>query len=262
MTIYPLWNEKAPGAETEIPAIIHYAPTKKRSRAAVVIYPGGGYSHRAPHEGHGYAQFLSELGINAFVVTYRVAPAVFPDELLDARRGVRFVRANAEKFGIDKDKVAVMGSSAGGHLAALTSTYLEPIEGEGVDAIDNEAFLPNLQILCYAVISTDPDIYHLGSYHNLLGDRFPQHRDFDPELLVCEGTPPAFIWHTATDGGVNVINAYRYATALKKHNIPCEMHIFPCGAHGMGLAPQNPHVAQWASLLENFLVLFGYLEKE
>lgn len=262
MTIYPLWNGTAPGAGTEIPAIIHYAPTVKRSRAAVVIYPGGGYVHRAPHEGHGYARFLAELGINAFVVTYRVSPSVFPDELLDARRGVRFVRANAEKFGIDKDKVAVMGSSAGGHLAALVSTYLDPIEGEGVDEIDNEDFLPNMQILCYAVISTDEEIYHLGSYRALLGDLFEERQRFDPELLASDKTPPAFIWHTATDPSVNVINAYRYATALKKNNIPCEMHIFPSGGHGMGLAPQNPHAAQWAGLLKSFLILFAFLDKE
>lgn len=262
MTIYPLWNGTAPGAQTEIPAITHHAPKNQRSDAAIVIYSGGGYSHRAPHEGHGYAKFLADLGIHAFVVTYRVAPAVFPDELLDARRGIRFVRANAERFGIDKNKIAVMGSSAGGHLAALASTYLDPIEGEGVDEIDREDFKPNLQILCYAVLSSDEAIYHGGSYMNLLGDRFPERQKFDPELLVADTTPPAFIWHTATDPGVNVINSYRYAAALRKYNIPCEMHIFPIGPHGMGLAPQNPHVAQWAGLLKNFLILLGYLDKE
>ena len=262
MKIYPLWNGTAPGAETEIPAITHYAPATKRSDAAIVIYSGGGYAHRAPHEGHGYARFLADLGINAFVVTYRVAPAAFPDELLDARRGVRFVRANAENFGIDKQKIAVMGSSAGGHLAALTSTYLDPIEGEGIDEIDKEEFLPNMQILCYAVLSSDEAIYHGGSYKNLLGDHFEERASFDPERLVCGTTPPAFIWHTATDPGVNVINAYRYATALKKHNIPCEMHVFPCGGHGLGLAPQYPHIAQWSDLLKNYLILFGFLDKE
>ena len=262
MTIYPLWNGTAPGAPTEIPAITHYVPENKKSDAAIVIYSGGGYSHRAPHEGHGYARFLSDLGINAFVVTYRVAPAAFPDELLDARRGVRFVRSIADKYGIDKQKIAVMGSSAGGHLAALTSTYLDPIEGEGIDEIDAEDFRPNMQILCYAVLSSDEEIYHGGSYKNLLGDRFEERASFDPELLVRDTTPPAFIWHTATDPGVNVMNAYRYATALKKFNIPCEMHIFPTGGHGLGLAPQNPHIAQWAGLLKNFLILFGYLDKE
>jgi acetyl esterase/lipase len=262
MKIYPLWNGTAPGAETEIPAITHHAPKVQRSDAAIVIYSGGGYAHRAPHEGHGYAEFLAELGIHAFVVTYRVAPAHFPDELLDARRGVRFVRAHAEEFGIDKSKIAVMGSSAGGHLAALTSTYLDPIPGEGVDEIDREDFLPNMQILCYAVLSSDESIYHGGSYKNLLGDLINERERFDPELLASEKTPPAFIWHTAQDTAVNVINSYRYATALKKHNIPCEMHIFPYGGHGLGLAPQNPHIAQWAGLLTNYLRLFGFLNSE
>ena len=262
ITPYPLYEGKIPGFPSEIPSIIHYAPTEKKSRAAVVIYSGGGYSHRAPHEGHGYAEFLAEFGVSAFVVNYRVAPAVFPDELLDARRGVRFVRANAERFGIDLDKIAVMGSSAGGHLAALASTYREPLVGEGQDAIDGFDPFPNAQILCYPVISSDPTVYHSGSYQKLLGDRFPEAASFDPELLASDQTPPAFIWHTASDPGVNVINSYRYATALRKHNIPCEMHIFPIGSHGLGLAPAHPHIAQWAGLLKNWLILMGFRDAE
>ena len=259
MQIYPLWNGAIPGKTTEIPSIVHIAPAEAKSDAAVVIYSGGGYAHRAPHEGIGYAEYLADLGINAFVVNYRVSPARFPDELLDARRGIRFVRANAERFGVNPDKIAVMGSSAGGHLAALVSTYLAPIAGEGVDEIDAMPFLPNMQILCYAVISSDETIQHQGSYKNLLGDEFPNAVGYDPERLCNATTPPAFIWHTAQDTAVNVINSYRYATALKKNNIPCEMHIFPYGGHGLGLAPQNPHIAQWATLLPHFLRLFGFL---
>lgn len=262
MTIYPLWEGSIPGKPTEIPSIVHYAPKRARGRAAVVIYSGGGYSHRAPHEGHGYAEFLSELGISAFVVNYRVAPAVFPDELLDARRGVRFVRANAERFGIDPTKIAVMGSSAGGHLAALVSTYRAPIEGEGVDEIDAFDPFPNAQILCYPVISSDPAIHHLGSYRQLLGDRLPEAAAFDPELLADEATPPAFLWHTTTDAGVNVINSYRYAAALRRASVPCEVHTFPIGSHGLGLAPAHPHIAQWSRLLESWLVLNGFLDAE
>ena len=262
VTPYSLYEAKIPGFPSEIPSIIHYTPTEKRSRAAVVIYSGGGYSHRAPHEGHGYAEFLASIGVSAFVVNYRVAPAHFPDELLDARRGVRFVRANAERFGIDPEKIAVIGSSAGGHLAALVSNYRAPIEGEDTDEIDRLDPIPNAQILCYPVISSDPSVSHPGSYRNLLGDRADEAAAFDPELLVSDRTPTAFIWHTATDAGVNVINSYRYAAALRRANVPCEMHIFPIGSHGLGLAPAHPHIAQWAGLLKNWLILIGFLDAE
>ncbi|MBO7292531.1 MAG: alpha/beta hydrolase, partial [Clostridia bacterium] len=171
MTVYPLWEGTFPGTATETPAVTFYPPAEKKSDAAVVIFPGGGYHHRAKHEGEGYAEFLNGFGIAAFVVDYRVTPAYFPDPLLDARRAVRFVRANAERFGIDPQKIAVMGSSAGGHLAALVSTYLERIEGEGVDAIDEFDALPNAQVLCYPVISSDERIAHVGSFRTLLGDR-------------------------------------------------------------------------------------------
>ena len=121
---------------------ISYFPSlHKASDATVVIFPGGGYLRRAPHEGENYAQLFNTFGMDAFVVHYRVSPDRFPLPLLDARRGVRFVRANAEKFGISKDKVLVMGSSAGGHLSAFLSTYFDPIDGEGVDEIDNEDFI-------------------------------------------------------------------------------------------------------------------------
>lgn len=257
MTTYPLY-ENIPGLATEIPSIIHLAPKKQQGRAAVVIFPGGGYAHRAPHEGFGYAEYLNEIGLNAFVVNYRVTPAHFPDELNDARRAVRFVRANAERFGIDADKVLVMGSSAGGHLAALVSTYRDPIEGEDIDALGAVDPFPNGQIICYGVIAADDAISHMGSFRNLLGDRYEQRAAFSPDLLVTDKTPLAFIWHTASDPGVNVENAYRYGAALRRAGVPCEMHVFPQGAHGLGLAPANPHVAQWAGLLKNWLTLFGF----
>ena len=230
-----------------------YEPFKKAGDVCVVIFPGGGYHHRALHEGEGYAQLLNAYGFTAAVVDYRVAPDVFPLPLLDARRGVRFMRAHAEEFGISKDKILVMGSSAGGHLAALVSTYLDPIEGEGRDEIDREDFLPNGQILCYPVISSDERIAHIGSYQNLLGDRFGEKEKFSPELLVCEKTPEAFLWHTAADAAVNVCNSYRYATALREHNVPCEMHIFPEGPHGLGTAPMMPYVSRWTALLIDWL---------
>ncbi len=230
--------------------LIHiYEPLKRGADLCVVIFPGGGYHHRAPHEGEGYAELLNAHGFFAAVVDYRVAPDRFPLPLLDARRAIRFVRKRAEEFGIAKDKILVMGSSAGGHLAALASTYTDPIEGEGADETDREDFLPNGQILCYPVISSDEAISHIGSYQNLLSERYAEKEKFSPELLVSEKTPEAFLWHTAEDAAVNVINSYAYATALRKASVPCEMHIFPFGPHGQGTAVLDPYAARWTEML-------------
>ena len=258
-----LWKN-TPGDVFETPVITPFIPKEKKSDAAVVIFPGGGYVIRADHEGAGYAKFLSENGITAFVVDYRVKPHFFPLPLLDARRAVRFVRANAEKYGIDKNKIAVMGSSAGGHLAAMTSTYTEAIDFEDIDEIDNEDFLPNAQILCYPVIChpQGDGVAHEGSYKNLLGENYPSFaKNLDPALNVTKSTPPAFIWHTSNDSAVNVINSYTYATNLRKNGVSCEMHVFPYGDHGLGLAENDPHVSQWAGLLINWFKLLGWLEE-
>lgn len=249
----------------ETPVITPFIPKEKKSDAAVVIFPGGAYVFRADHEGAGCANFLSDNGITAFVVDYRVKPHFFPLPLLDARRAVRFVRANAEKYGIDKNKIAVMGSSAGGHLAAMASTYTEAIDFEDIDEIDNEGFLPNAQILCYPVIChpTVDGIAHEGSYKNLLGENYPAlAKSLDPALNVTESTPPAFIWHTANDTAVNVINSYTYAANLRKNGVSCEMHVFPYGDHGLGLAENDPHVSQWSELLVNWFKYIGWLENK
>ena len=255
MESYQLWRE----ASAHNAKIEWYAPKEKKSNVAVVIFPGGAYKMHAEHEGRGYAEFLNGIGVTAFVVYYTLAPERFPLQLLDARRAVRFVRANCEKFGVDKDKIFVMGSSAGGHLTALVSTYTKEIAGENVDEIDGESYFPNGQILCYPVISSDKTIAHTGSYGNLLGEDVENWEDYDPSLLVHENTPKAFIWHTASDGSVKVLNSYRYASALYEKGIPCEVHVFPWGPHGSGLAEKIPHVAQWANLLKNWFEYYEYL---
>lgn len=257
-----LWPQ-VPGMCQETPAITAYVPGNKRSDAAVVIFPGGAYRMRAPHEGEGYAKFLAENGVTAFVVDYRVLPHKFPLPLLDARRAVRWVRAHAEAYGIRKDQIAVMGSSAGGHLAALVSTYRGKLAFEGLDAIDDEDYLPNGQILCYPVIVRpgETGISHAGCYKNLLEVSTPElDAQVEPCGIADEKTPPAFLWHTAGDEGVNVINSYRYAEALRKLKVPVEMHIFPYGPHGVGLAESMPHVAQWSGLLLNWLKMMDWLE--
>ena len=254
MVEFTLWEQE--GATK----IVWHQPKEKKTDACVIVFPGGGYGCLCDYEGKDYAQWLNTLGITAFVVYYSVAPKHFPDPLLDARRAVRFVRANAEKFGVASDKVAVMGSSAGGHLCALTSTYTAPIDGEEGDTVDKYDFLPNAQILCYPVISSDESVFHGGSYHNLLADRYEEKANFDPELLATENTPPAFVWHTAEDGLVPVANSCRYVARLAQLGVYSELHVFPYGAHGRALAllPEEKHTSQWKGLLVNWLTLIGW----
>lgn len=265
---YNLW-EQTPGDCYEIPTIAEYIPEEKKSDAAVVILPGGGYWGKAEHEGRGYSEFLNAAGICAFVVQYRTVsagPHRFPLPLLDARRAVRTVRYNAEKYGIDKNKIAIMGSSAGGHLAALTSTYYKPIDFEGVDEIDKEDFIPNAQILCYPVISLlGKGIAHLGSGRNLLGDRHAElGEELSPDLIAEPGTPQAFIWHTSADPGVPVFNSLNYASRLHAVGTDVELHLYPRGGHGLGLAnrsddPDCRHVSLWTDSLLKWLAYIGYL---
>lgn len=247
-----LW-ESTPGMCQEIPTLDIFIPVKKTAKTAVVICPGGGYRERANHEGAGYAEFLNAHGIAAFVCQHRVNPHRFPLPLLDARRAMRYVRFHSEEFDIDKDKVYIMGSSAGGHLAALTSTYHKAIDFEGMDEIDQEDYLPNGQILCYPVISLlDEKIAHYGSGKNLLGEQREALGDaLSPNLIADETAPKAFIWHTFDDGCVNVSNSLQYAARLRQMNVNTELHIYPHGSHGLGLAANTPHVRNWTrDLLE------------
>jgi acetyl esterase/lipase len=241
-----LWDN-APGAYDKAPALDVFIPENQTSDVAVVVLPGGGYACHADYEGAGYAEFLNANGITAFVLPYRVVPYQFPLPLLDARRAVRYVRHHSKEYNININKVYIMGSSAGGHLAALTSTYLEPIEFEGADEIDKEPFRPNGQILCYPVIALRGEgLAHHGSAVNLLGDDLEALGDaLSPHLIADENTPRAFIWHTFGDGAVPADNSIRYAQRLTEMKVSAELHVYPGGQHGMALSEEDPHVANW-----------------
>ena len=246
---------------TTPPSVTAFHPQNKTSDAAVVIFPGGGYYMRAAHEGEGYAAFLNAHGMTAFVVDYRVSPHRFPCQLYDARYAVRYVRCHAAQWGLDPHRIAVMGSSAGGHLAALCATCDPAYMRDETEAYGDVSPRPDAQILCYPVIGSPTalgDRSHRGSYENLIGGRDPVlEKELDPCTLVSDATPPAFIWHTSDDGCVDVVNSYTYAQRLHRYGVPTEMHVFPHGRHGLGLAAEEePHAAQWSSLLLNW---FRYL---
>ena len=267
MQSFDLWQVDIPGkTHREIPRIHYYPTSEKKGRGTILIFAGGGYGARMAYEDADYAKFINQFGIDTFVVDYRITnrvkPGIFPDPVLDARRAVRFVRTNADKFGIDPDKIAVMGSSAGGHLSAAVSTYRMKLDGEGADALDEIDYLPNAQILCYPVTNIASE---RGTYVNLLGKEADSIADqYDPILLADEKTPPAFIWHTAEDEMVNVLGTYSYAKRLKELDVPVEMHVFPFGRHGLALGRGDDgehHVAIWTELLHRWLILLGFLDK-
>lgn len=244
-----------------------YEPKIKRGDGAVIIFSGGGYSHRAYHEAEPYALKLNEMGIWAFVVDYSVSPFGHPIQLGEARRAISYVRFYAEKFGIYTKKIAVMGSSAGGHLAALCATSKELFVVSKEDEIGLTDYRPNAQILCYPV--TDKNS-HGGSYENLIGnEKISEYKSksVNPIKLADKDTPPAFIWHTSSDDIVDVKGTYRYATRLSELGVPVEMHIYPIGTHGLGLATGDPkrapvkYVQRWIVDLERWLKLNGWINE-
>ena len=255
-----LWSNTMPyenTASSQIPAITEYP---SNSKGAVVVFPGGGYQHLAEHEGSVIAEWLNSIGITAFVVEYRLGPDYKnPAMLCDAQRAVRDAKSRAAALGFDKDKVAVMGFSAGGHLAGSVSVHYNKKVYEPTDEIDKESARPDASILCYSVIDMF-EYRHDGSRQNLLGST-PLHADKELMSLymqVTVDTPPAFLWHTAADQAVPVENTLMYASALSKVNVPFEVHIYPYGSHGLGLAPTEPHVAQWSASLGKWLDLMEW----
>ncbi|MDO4307519.1 MAG: alpha/beta hydrolase [Eubacteriales bacterium] len=212
-----------------------------RTRPVIIICPGGGYHMTSDREAEGIAiQFLA-AGFHAAVLRYSVEPARYPEALGQLAKTILFLRENAEKYHIDKDKIIVQGSSAGGHLAASMGVFWnKPFLAERLGT-DSEMLRPNGLILSYPVISSGK-MAHVGSFENLLGEDYrdeEKRRSMSLELCVTKDTPKTFLWHTAPDDTVPVENSLLFFQALHKLGIPTEMHIYPVGGHGLGLANEE-----------------------
>jgi acetyl esterase/lipase len=267
--VEPLWPSAAPlavGAEdADKPSLsIYPAPEKSAIQTAVIVCPGGGYGMLAKdHEGVQIALWLNSLGIQAFVLQYRIAPRYhYPAPLLDAQRAIRFVRARAADFRIAPTRIGVWGFSAGGHLASTTGTHFDAGDAHAADPIDRQSSRPDFMILAYPVISFTTPYTHTGSLRNLLGDH-P-----DPKLVaslsnenqVTNQTPPTFLFHTNEDNGVPPENSVLFYLALRKAGVPAELHIYERGPHGVGLAPTDAVLATWAGRLKDWLEIRGLLQ--
>lgn len=259
----PLWPGTSPGFDEAInqpaPTITPYIIDAPRSAGAVIVFPGGGYCTKAPHEGEPIALWFNQIGLNAFVLDYRVTPYRHPIPLQDAQRAIRFVRANAAKWRIDPSHIAVLGFSAGGHLAACTATMFDDNVTSPVDDIDKVSARPDAAILCYPVVSFG-EFRHNGSMVNLLGENPPEElrRRMSVENAVTVQTPPMFIWTTVDDQAVPMENSLLLANALRRNNVPFSLHVFPSGRHGLGLAADCPDVGQWTTICDEWLRKLGF----
>ena len=241
-----------------IPTLTVFTPRKpSASRAAIIIFPGGGYHINAiKHEGLDIAKRLNEWGVTAFVVKYRIPndDTMLDKEtgpLQDAQQAISLVRTNAAKWNIDPDKVGIMGFSAGGHLASTAATHYQNALVGG-----NAANLrPDYLILGYPVISFTDAIGHLGSRNNLLGNSPSQEKilEYSNEFQVTSETPPTFLFHASDDKVVFPANSIAFYESLVKHNVPAELHIYERGGHGFGI--DNPTTKEkWMNSLKNWLI--------
>jgi acetyl esterase/lipase len=258
----PLWPAGAPGAlggrPEDRPSLTPFLVADAPGRAAVVVLPGGGYGGLAGHEGAAYAEWLNGLGLHAFVVQYRLGSHGYrhPRMLEDAARAVRLVRHRAAEWGGDPRRVAIMGSSAGGHLASTLLTHFDAGQPDAADPVDRLSSRPDLGILCYPVISLG-EFTHAGSKRNLLGENPPADlvKRLSNELQVTPDTPPTFLWHTLEDTAVPVENSLLFAAALRRAGVPFDLHVYERGRHGIGLAGGHP----WTKDLAFWLKERGFL---
>ena len=239
------------------PTLAVYQPVKGKSNGtAVIICPGGGYSHLAiGHEGEEVALTFAKIGVTAFVLKYRLPEdSIMEDKsfapLQDAEQAIYTIRQNAAKWGVDPAKVGIMGFSAGGHLAStLTVHYMD----SKIANPEKISLRPDFAVLIYPVISflSSP---HVGSMHNLIGKDGSQAQKeyFSNEMGVNANTPPSFLVHANDDDAVPVENSILFNQALVKNKVPVETHLYQAGGHGFGL--HNKTTAdEWFARLENWM---------
>ncbi len=263
-----LWAGAAPSslgsAEKDTPTLTPFWPAPdKATGAAFIVCPGGGYRMLAAHEGEPFARWLNAQGIAAFVLKYRLTTDGYlvPTSLLDAARAVRLVRKNATDWGLDPQRIGLMGSSAGGHLTATLSTQFDAGKADATDPIEQVSSRPDLAVLCYGFILFDlPDADREGRF--LGPNATPEQKLLlSPRRNVRSDTPPTFVWQTVEDDKVVVDNALAYATALREKGVPFDLHLYTKGRHGIGLGnktfePEKLH--PWTRDCEFWLKLRGF----
>lgn len=248
-----LWENYDGDLHTD--AIFHaYVPDNSpeidmnRKRRAVLICPGGAYAMTSDREAEPVAFEFLRADMCAFVLRYSVAPNRHPIPLYEVSRAMWLIRQNAERWHVDPSNIAVMGFSAGGHLAGSLGVFWNRDEIAQALGMPKGMNQPNKLVLCYPVILFDEKKGHVESFYNLLGKNQARevYESMSLERFVSADTPPTFLWHTYSDGAVPVDNSLAFAESLRSFDIPFEMHIYPSGVHGLSLGdtrtagPQSP----------------------
>jgi acetyl esterase/lipase len=267
-----LWPGDAPEAkgtaceDTPTLSILKPQPGHENG-SAVLVFPGGAYMGLASIlEGREVGDWFAAHGFTAFVLRYRLGKKYLqPVPLIDARRAVQFVRAHASEYKVAPNRIAVIGFSAGGHLAGLSGTQFVPGNPDAADPVERVSSRPDFLILGYPWIGgISPDTSHL-TYCKLVDvmDKCAElQKAYSPNLFVTKDTPPTFIYHTTDDATVPVEQALSFYEALLKAGVSGEIHIFAKGRHGSGLGMGNPSLDQWPGLLETWLRAQGLLTVE
>ena len=266
---FPFLGEdgRNPLVELYLPDNLTEMGRENQKRPCLVICPGGGYWICSQREAEPIAFHFLPEGFNVFVLTYSVPHQTFPTQIREVAAVMELIYRNADLWHCDTEKVAILGFSAGGHLAAHYSTAFDC---PAVREVFPQSKPVNASVLCYPVITTDPAYINAGSFGNLTGKKELTKEDavfFSCEKLVNENTPPAFLWHTATDTTVPVMNSILYAQALSKYKIPFELHIFPQGRHGLAtcdkhtvedLSEEIIHAGAWLPAVKKWFKLMGF----
>jgi len=262
-----LWPEGAPGAvgaeEQDKPHLEIFGGFGPGPHTAVVVCPGGGYTHLAyEKEGTRIAEWLNLRGITAFVLTYRLAPRYhYPAPILDGYRSVRWVRSHAKEYDVNPDRIGMWGFSAGGHLVGIVGTHFDDGNPRAADPIDRASDRPDFVISSYGGLTLEAGIAKPHAMGSLLGENPSPEliEDMSPDKHVTARTPPYFLYATTTDQSVPVLSSVEFYTALVRAGVPAEMHIFEQGPHGTALGQAYPALSAWPELLENWLRLNGWI---
>lgn len=259
----PLWEQNIPDYRAEVdqpaPNIIFFPASGEALRGTVIVSHGGGFVMRAGHEGFHTARRLLEFGLNVAVLTYRLAPYTRMDSLRDIQRAVRVLRANKGSLRIT-DKVAVMGYSAGGMLSASCATHYDKGNPESADPVEQESCRPDAAVLCYGAFAGSS--FPGPVFTNPFDEEGKEERVFfASEKNITTDTPPFFIWQTISD---DPRHGLTLAKELTDYGVPFELHLFPDGRHGVGLADGNndsgerfPHLEHWSELAGEWLAMQG-----
>lgn len=233
------------------------------TRPTFLVLPGGGYQTLADHEGEPVARWLNSLGLHAAVLRYTVGEGAYPQALVDGREALRELRSGRAGIRVSEHQLGVLGFSAGGHLAGMLATDAADVSGAPLYSYSGR---PDAAILCYPVTDLRETLngripnLHRDSARTLLGDASAELlHDLSPTARIDEDIPPCFLWTTSDDDLVPSLHSLEMMTALAVASVPFEGHVFRHGRHGLGLADEDPSVAQWQELCATWLEGLGWL---